>query len=428
MTDPAKKAELLAAEARAASRAIAKATTAAKNGALLDLARRLRAQRDHIAAENAKDIAAAEQAGMTKALLDRLRLGPDRIDALAVTVEDVAALPDPVGERVDRGTRPDGLRLTQMRIPLGVVLMIHEARPGVVIDASALCIKSGNAVILKPGRECIHTVTALMAEVTAALDSAWLPRNVAQLVPGLDREITYALLEREGSVDVAIPRGGESLVRAVTERARVPVMKHYKGVCHLYLDETADPAMAVAVALDGKVSRPSVCNALECILVDQRASRKLLPLVGKALVDEGVELRCDEASLAILRAAGIEARAATHEDFGREFLDLVVAVAVVIGIDDAIAHVEQYGTEHTEVIITQNQENAQRWVHDVTASAVVVNSSSRFNDGGQLGLGTEIGTSTSRLHAYGPMGLRELTALKWVVEGAGQVRHPRPKA
>jgi glutamate-5-semialdehyde dehydrogenase len=300
--------------------------------------------------------------------------------------------------------------------------MVYEARPNVTIDAAALCLKSGNAAILRPGSDALRSSLALAAAFSDGLARAGLPAASAQVVPTSDREATFELLALDDLIDLAIPRGGPSLIRAVAERSRVPVVKHYMGVCHLFLDETAPQKDAVALAMNGKVQRPGVCNALECLLVHREAAPRLLPAVGRALAEAGVELRCDPTSLTILSRAGVKAVPARPDDYGREFLDLVLAVRVVADLDGALEHVARYGSLHTEAILTRDLANARRFEREVVASAVMVNASTRFNDGGELGLGAEIGISTTKLHAFGPMGLAELTTQKFVVEGDGHVR------
>jgi len=412
----------LAEAARHASRALARAETAAKDAALLAAARALESRAAGILAANAADVEAARRAGQNAAFLDRLALNPSRLAGIAGALRAVAALPDPVGEVTDSWRRPNGLRVKRVRIPLGVILMIYEARPNVTVDAAALCVKSGNAAILRPGSDALRSSLALAEAFAAGLEEAGLPAASAQVVPTPDREATFALLQLDELVDLAIPRGGPSLIRAVVERSRVPVVKHFEGVCHLFLDLTAPTAEAVALAMNGKVQRPGVCNALECLLVHRAAAAKLLPPVGRALAEAGVELRCCPTALTILRRAGVRAVAAGPEDYGKEFLDLVLAVRVVPDLDGALAHIARFGSEHTEAILTRDLESARRFEREVTASAVMINASTRFNDGGELGLGAEIGISTTRLHAFGAMGLTELTTRKFVVEGAGHVR------
>jgi glutamate-5-semialdehyde dehydrogenase len=319
-------------------------------------------------------------------------------------------------------TRPNGLSVKKVRIPLGGVLMIYEARPSVTIAAAARCVKSGNAVILRPGSDALRSSRALAEAFAEGLAAAGLPPASAQVVPTPDREATFELLQLDDLVDLAIPRGGPSLIRAVAERSRVPVVKHYQGVCHLFLDQTAPIQQAVALALNGKVQRPAVCNALECLLVHRGAAGKLLPGVGRALAEAGVELRCDPTSLAILGRAGVPAVPARPDDYGKEFGDKILAIRVVHDLDSALEHIARFGSLHTEAILTRDLQNARRFEREVVASAVMVNASTRFNDGGELGLGAEIGISTTKLHAFGPMGLSELTTQKFVVEGDGHVR------
>jgi glutamate-5-semialdehyde dehydrogenase len=408
--------------ARDASRVLGRAPTVVKDAALLAAARAIEARADAILAANAADVAAARSRGQTAAFLDRLALDPARLAGIAGALRAVAALPDPVGEVTDSWRRPNGLQIKRVRIPLGVILMIYEARPNVTIDAAALCVKSGNAVILRPGSDALRSSLALAEAFEAGLGEAGLPAASAQVVPTPDREATFALLQLDDLIDLAIPRGGPSLIRAVSERSRVPVVKHFEGVCHLFLDLTAPPKEAVELAVNGKVQRPGVCNALECLLVHRAVAGKLLPSVGRALAEAGVELRCCPTSLTILRRAGIPAVAAAPDDYGREFLDLILAVRVVPDLDGALEHIARHGSRHTEAILTRDLESARRFEREVTASAVMINASTRFNDGGELGLGAEIGISTTRLHAFGPMGLTELTTRKFVVEGSGHVR------
>ncbi|HEX9291775.1 MAG TPA: glutamate-5-semialdehyde dehydrogenase [Anaeromyxobacteraceae bacterium] len=412
----------LAVAAKDAARALSHAPTAQKDEALRAAAAALGKRARRILSENRADVAAARKAGQRAAFLDRLALDPKRLDGIARALTEVAALPDPVGEVTATWRRPNGLAVKKVRIPLGVVLMIYEARPNVSIEAAGLCLKSGNAVILRPGSDALRSSLALAEAFADGLAAAGLPRAAAQVVPTPDREATFALLQLDDLIDLAIPRGGPSLIRAVAERARVPVVKHYQGVCHLFLDASAPVDDAIALALNGKVQRPSACNALECLLVHRAAAAKLLPPVGRALAEAGVELRCDPTSLTLLRRAGVAAVPAGQEDFGREFLDAILAVRVVPGLDGALDHIARYGSLHTEAILTRDVASARRFEREVTASAVMVNASTRFNDGGELGLGAEIGISTTKLHAFGPMGLAELTTQKYVVEGEGHVR------
>ena len=412
----------LAQASRQAARALAQAPTAQKDEALQEAAAAIGKRARKILSENRADLAAAKKAGQSQAFLDRLALDPKRLDGMARALLDVAALPDPVGEVTSSWRRPNGLFVKKVRIPLGVVLMVYEARPNVTVDAAGLCLKSGNAAILRPGSDALRSSLALADAFADGLAAAGLPRDAAQVVPTADREATFALLALDDLIDLAIPRGGPSLIRAVAERSRVPVVKHYQGVCHLFLDATAPLEKAIALALNGKVQRPGVCNALECLLVHRAAAAKLLPSVGRALAEAGVELRCDPTSLTLLGRARVPAVAAQPDDFGKEFLDKILAVRVVPDLEGALDHIARYGSLHTEAILTRDLASARRFEREVTASAVMVNASTRFNDGGELGLGAEIGISTTKLHAFGPMGLAELTTQKYVVEGDGQVR------
>ncbi len=412
----------LATAAKRASRSLGYARTAQKDEALRAAAAAIGKRRRQILSANRADVAAARKAKATAAFLDRLALDSERIDGIARSLLEVAGLPDPVGEVTGSWTRPNGLLVKKVRIPLGVVLMIYEARPNVTVDAAGLCVKSGNAVILRPGSDALQSSLALGQAFSEGLAAAGLPAGAVQVVPTPDREATFALLALDDLIDLAIPRGGPSLIRAVSERSRVPVLKHYQGVCHLYLDESAPVDQAIALAVNGKVQRPGVCNALECLLVHRSAAAKLLPAVGHALADAGVELRCDPTALTILRRARVKAVPAKPDDYGKEFLEKILAVRVVPGLDGALDHISRYGSLHTEAIVTRDLSAARRFEREVTASAVMVNASTRFNDGGELGLGAEIGISTTKLHAFGPMGLAELTTQKFVVEGDGHVR------
>jgi glutamate-5-semialdehyde dehydrogenase len=412
----------LAAEAKRAARVVARASTEQKDRALRAAAAAIRTRRAAILEANRADLDAARAAGATDAFLDRLTLDDERLDGIAAALLEVADLPDPVGEVTRSWSRPNGLSIRKVRIPLGVVLMVYEARPNVTAEAAALCVKSGNACILRPGSDALASSLALGEAFAEGLEEAGLPGAAAQVVPVADREATFELLALDDLIDLAIPRGGTGLIRAVAERSRVPVVKHYQGVCHLFLDESAQVDDAVALAVNGKVQRPGVCNATECLLVHRAAAERLLPAVGRALADRGVELRCDPTALAILGRAGVPAIAACEEDFGKEFLDRILAVRVVGDLDGALAHIARYGSLHTEAILTNDLAAARRFEREVEASAVMVNASTRFNDGGELGLGAEIGISTTKLHAFGPMGLEELTTQKYVVEGRGHVR------
>ena len=412
----------LAVAARDASRVLARADSRQKDDALRAAAAAVRAHAPRILAANAEDVAAARKNGQTAAFVDRLALDPKRLEGVAAALEEMATLTDPVGEVTSTWRRPNGLSVKKVRIPLGVVMMVYEARPNVTTDAGGLCLKSGNAAILRPGSDALRSCLALGAAFGEGLAKAGLPAAAVQVVPTTDREATYELLKQDDLIDLAIPRGGPSLIRAVVERSKVPVVKHYEGVCHLFLDESAAVDQAIAISRNGKVQRPSVCNALECLLVHRGAADRLLPAVGKALADAGTELRCDPTSLTLLSRAGVPAVPASPADYGKEFGEKILAVRVVHDLDAALEHIARYGSMHTEAILTTDHRSARRFEREVIASAVMVNASTRFNDGGELGLGAEIGISTSKLHAFGPMGLAELTTQKYVVEGDGHVR------
>ncbi len=405
-------------QARSATRVLAPLGRNEKDAALAVMARHLRARVDDIGRANAVDIENARAAGLSEAMIDRLKMGPQAVEATARGVEQIAELPDPVGRRGEMTRLGNGLMIGKQRLPLGVVAMIYESRPNVTVDAAALCLKSGNAVLLRGGKEAKETNAVLGEVIREALVSTAVPPDAVQIVPATDREGVRELLSLADLIDLAIPRGGPGLIRFVAENARVPVIKHYQGVCHLYLDSSSDLEMATALALNGKTQRPGVCNALECLLVHEVAASRILPDLARALVAAGVELRGCPRTTELVP----EAQPATDADWGAEFLALILAVRVVPNLDAALEHVARYGSNHTEVICTNDYANAQRWVREVDASCVMVNASSRFNDGGQFGLGAEIGISTSKLHAYGPMGVDSLTTEKWIVLGDGQIR------
>lgn len=406
--------------ARKAARTIAPKETAAKDAALLALADGLEASVPEILAANREDVEAARARGTSGAMLDRLTLDAPRTLAMAKSVREIVRLPDPVGAIVSRETRPNGLAVERVRVPLGVIAMIYEARPNVTVEASALALKAGNAIVLRGGSEAQRSNRALAAVIGRALERAGLPRDAVHVLPFTDRESVKVLVQQAEHVDLAIPRGGEALIRFVTEHARVPVVQHYKGVCHLFLDRTADAARAPAIVVNAKLSRPGVCNALECLLVDAACADALLPPVARALLAApgGCEIRGCERTRALVP----EAKPAAPDDWGKEFLDAILAVKVVDGLEGALAHVAQHGSGHTEAILTADPAHAERWRREVDAACVVVNASTRFHDGGELGLGAEIGIATSRLHWRGPMGLESLTTMKWVVRGDGQTR------
>jgi len=409
----------LAQRAKAAARVVAQLSSATKDAVLRRAAAALTgAHLTEILAANAEDVSAARERGVAPAMLDRLRLDRARVEEMARALEHVATLPDPVGEVSEQRRLPNGLTVGRMRVPLGLIAIVYEARPNVTSDAAALCLKSGNACILRGGSEAVRSNHAIAAVFAEALAAEGVPAAAVSLLPTTDREATLALLRQEGVVDLAIPRGGESLIRFVTENARVPVIQHYKGVCHVYVDGDADLAMAEAIALNSKVQRPGVCNALETLLVDRACAPTFIPRIVAAMRAKGVEVRGDVA----VRALVADVTKATALDWDTEYLELVLSVAIVDGLEGALAHIARHGTFHTEVIVTKSYANAQRFVREVDASLVLVNASTRFNDGSQLGLGAEIGISTTKMHAYGPMGLRELCTQKWIGYGDGQVR------
>jgi glutamate-5-semialdehyde dehydrogenase len=418
MHDALATAASLALAARQASTQLAAASGAVKNRVLALLADRLRARVDWLVAENERDLAAAADAGLSAANIDRLRLTPARIAAMVEGVEQVIALPDPVGAIDHLAVRPNGLSVGRMRIPLGVICIIYESRPNVTIDAGALCIKSGNAPILKGGKEAFHSNMALVTLMREALVEAGLPADAVQAVATADRDVMTALIRRDREVDLVIPRGGEGLIRFVTEHATVPVIQHYKGVCHVYVHADADMAMATDIVVNAKTSRPGVCNALETLLIHRDAAPALIAALFPRLAERGVELR----ACARTRALWPSAVAATEADWSEEYLALILAIRIVDDLDAALEHIRRYGSNHTEAVVTRDYATSMRFLREVGSSCVVVNASTRFNDGFELGLGAEIGISTSKLHAYGPMGLEELTARKFVVLGAGQVR------
>lgn len=405
---------------RDAARHVAGLDTASKRAMLEDMAMRVAAQSNTILAANAQDMRNAAAMGVQPVLLDRLRLDADRVAAIANALSNVARLPDPVGAVTRQETRPNGLSVERVRIPLGVVAMIYEARPNVTSDAAALCLMAGNGVILRGGSEALHSNAAMAAVLRETLEAHGVPAAALVLVEDLSRAAMIELLQLSGIVDLAIPRGGEGLIRFVAEHARVPVIKHYKGVCHLYVDSAADLTLALKLLIDGKTSRPGVCNALETLLVHGDIADEFLPAAAAALEQRGVELRGCMRSRTLLPAI----RAAGEDDYAAEFLDLILAVRVVDDLDAAVAHICRHGSDHTDVIATRDDVTAQRFVRALRSAVVIVNASSRFSDGGELGLGAEIGISTTRLHAYGPMGAESLTVERFVVRGAGQVRHP----
>ena len=412
----------LARRARAASLVLATASTDRKNATLARLAELLPAATDTLLAANAKDLAAAKKNKLPSAQIDRLTLTPQRIAQMAEGVRQVAALPDPVGEELEHTMRPNGLEIRKIRVPIGVIGIIYEARPNVTIDCAVLCLKSGNAAILRGGREIFHTNTALAALIAQALAGTGLPSDSVQLIPTTDRAALTTLLKLDSLVHCLIPRGGEGLIRFVAEHSTIPVIKHFKGVCFVYVDQDAAPAMAESIVVNAKVQRPGVCNAAEQLLVHEAVAGTLLPRLARALLAHQVELRCDQASAAILKKHRLAHRSARTADYSTEFLDLIMAVRVVPTLDEAIATINRDSSAHTDTIVTRDAAAARRFLAGVDSAVVLWNASTRFNDGFEFGLGAEIGISTDRLHARGPMGLRELCSYKYVVTGSGQVR------
>jgi glutamate-5-semialdehyde dehydrogenase len=405
-------------QAKTAARKLATLSTEEKNRALRLMADSLDGQRGFLLEENQKDLDSARRAGTTTAVLDRIALDPTRVQAMAEGLRAVAALPDPVREVVKMWRRPNGLQVGKMRIPLGVIGMIYEARPNVTADAAALCLKSGNAVILRGGSEAHYSNQAIGTVLKRACAAAGVPENAVQVVQSIDHALVQELLQLEDYIDLMIPRGGEELIRTVVANSRVPVIKHYKGVCHVYVDSDASLEMAERICMNAKVQRPSVCNAMETLLVHRAIAPTFLPLMVAKFQAAGVELRGCERTCALV--PGISK--ASESDWTAEYLDLILAVRIVADMDAAIDHIQRYGSEHTETIVTANYQRAREFIDRVNSSAVLVNASTRFNDGGELGLGAEIGISTSKIHAFGPMGLEELTTTKFVVLGDGQIR------
>jgi glutamate-5-semialdehyde dehydrogenase len=413
----------LALACKDASQAMFSLDTDTKRKLLHDMASMLEERRDAILAANARDLHQAAAKGTQGAMLDRLRLDESRLAGIANAVREIAALPDPVGLVTRRDTLANGLEVERVRIPLGVIAMIYEARPNVTADAAALCLMAGNAVILRGGSEALHSNMAIASALHTALEKHDVPAAAITLIEDLRRETMVELLQLSDVIDLAIPRGGEGLIRFVAEHARVPVIKHYKGVCHLYVDASADEALALNLLVDGKTSRPGVCNALETLLVHRDIAASFLPKAAEALQERGVELRGCERSRALVEGM----RPATEDDYAAEFLDLILAVRVVDDLGMAIGHIQRFGSDHTEVIATRDEQAARRFVQAIRSAVVMVNASSRFSDGGELGLGAEIGISTTRLHAYGPMGAEALTVERFIVRGEGQVRHPQSR-
>ncbi len=412
----------LAQRARAASLVLATVPTAAKNASLEKLAGLIDASHADLLEANARDLASPEAAALTPAARDRLKLSPKSLGQLAQSVREVAALPDPVGVVLGETTRPNGLRIRKVRVPIGVIGIIYESRPNVTVDCAILCLKSGNASILRGGKECFHTNTALAALIQQALAAAGLPADAVQLVPTTDRAALTTLLKLDSLIHCIIPRGGEALIRFVAQNSTIPVIKHYKGVCFVYVDAAADLAMAEQITLNAKVTRPSACNSAEQLLVHRNVAEKFLPSVARALLAKNVQLRCDPASAAILAAAQVATTPATEADYTTEFLDYVIAIRVVDSLDVAIATINRDSSNHSDAIVTADEPAARRFLAEIDSATVFWNASTRFNDGFEFGFGAEIGISTDRLHARGPMGLPELCSYKYLIEGNGQTR------
>ena len=389
-----------------------------KNTVLLDMARSIREKSYEIQSANLIDLQRATADNISPAMLDRLTLNPARVEAMAQGIETIAALPDPIGNERYIGQRPNGLSISKMRVPLGVVCMIYEARPNVTADAGALCFKSGNAVILRGGKEALHTSKVIATILQNVLAQYGLPKALISVVPDPDRALMLELMQQREFIDVIIPRGGEGLINYVTENSSIPVIQHFKGVCHLYIDKDADQTMALDLLLNGKTQRTGVCNALEALLVHQNIAPQFLPKVAKALAEHQVKINACSKAAAYFEAC----TAMAEEDFGQEYLDLEIAIRQVEDFDAAAKHIARFGSHHTEVICTNNEVTAAKFQRSIDASVVMVNASSRFSDGSELGLGAEIGIATTKLHAYGPMGLESLTAEKYLVSGTGQIR------
>ena len=409
--------------ARAAARHLARLSTGVKDRALLNIAAALKTRETEILEANRRDLQTGKEAGLSDAMLERLLLNSERLDGMAADVRTVTSLPDPVGETFDMRTLPNGLQVGRRRVPLGVIGAIYESRPNITVDISVLCFKSGNAVILRGGSEAIHSNTALANLVRDAIAEAGAPRDAVQFVGATDRALVEQMLAMKEHIDLLIPRGGADFVRYVGEKAQMPVITGGVGVCHTYVDKDANLESAVAIAYNAKVSRPTVCNALDTLLVHSEAAPKCLPAIAREWAKAGVEMHCDLRALSILGPSEVlNLKPATEEDWGTEFLSLTASVKVVDSMDEALEHIEQYGSGHSEAIVTEDYSSAMRFLDDVDAAVVLVNASTRFTDGGQLGLGAEVAISTNKMHARGPMGLRELTSYKWTILGTGQVR------
>lgn len=405
-------------EARDGARSLAKASTGEKNAALVRMADGILKREKELLKENAKDVAFAQKKGLSKAMIDRLTLNSKRISEMAQGLREVAALPDPAGEIVRMWERPNGMRVGRMRVPIGVIGIIYESRPNVTADATSLCLKAGNAVVLRGGSEAIHSNKAIVKILRAAAKAEGIHEGSVSFIDTPDREAIMELLKLEGIVDLIIPRGGEGLIRAVTENSRIPVLKHYKGVCHVFVDRDADLAMASDICFNAKVQRPGTCNAMETLLVDKKIAKAFLPGMADRFTKAGVKMKgCPETRKIVASAAIV-----TDADYHREYLDLVVNIRVVRDIDEAMDHIAAYSSAHTDTIVTKDYAKGMRFIREVDSSAVLINASTRLNDGFQFGLGAEIGISTDKIHARGPMGLEELTCTKFIVFGNGQLR------
>ena len=415
----AEKITKIAVDARAASLFMARLSSAAKNDLLLNMAMALIDNTPHLIEENRRDLEGGEKKGLSAALLDRLMLDESRIKGMAEGLREVAALPDPVGEVTRMWKRPNNLMVGKMRIPLGVIGIVYEARPNVTSDAAALCLKAGNAVILRGGSEAINSNVAISRILGAEMAKAGIPTAALSVIPFIDREGVLQMLRQEEFIDLIIPRGGESLIRFVVEHSKIPVIKHYKGVCHIFVDSSADFEMAEKLIVNSKTQRPGVCNALETLLIHKDVAETFVPRIHELLSGLQVELRGDETFRQFAPAAHV----ASEEDWYAEYLDLTLACRVVDDMDEAIEHINRYGSLHTEAIVTADYSNAQRFIREVNSGVVLVNASTRFSDGNQLGLGAEIGISTTKLHSFGPMGLEDLTTTKFIVYGEGQIRN-----
>ena len=401
-----------------ASRLMAIASTDTKNAALEQMANNLANSKKILMVENEKDLKAAEKDGLSSAMIDRLRLTDSRIEDMAKGIREVINLGDPVGEVMEEIVRPNGLQIQKIRVPIGVIVIIYESRPNVTADAASLCLKTGNATILRGGKEALHSNIAIYRQINSALEKVGLDKNAVQVIETADREAVDYLLKADEYVDLVIPRGGEGLIRNVVENSTIPVIKHYKGVCHVYVDEFADLNMAKNVCLNAKLQRPGTCNAMETMLVHEKISGTFLPDIFKSMSESGVELRGCEKSRKILP----EMKQATEEDWSTEYLEKILSVKIVSSIDDAIRHISVYGSSHSDAIITEDKSNAKKFTDEVDSAAVYVNASTRFTDGFEFGMGAEIGISTDKLHARGPMGLKELTSYKYIIHGTGQIR------